>query len=407
MSLATRCTNCGTIFRVVQDQLKVSEGWVRCGRCQEVFSALEGLFDLEREAPPQRADQRPQGSEDGDATATSPQAAHTEADEPGRAPATDSTDFDPFSAQDREAQAHTAVASVSEDDAIESRFLVHPDSEDRSRDLRLDASRDEPQDGAAQEFFSPHFGLNNPAPASAAAFGAGATEPASTTAAADRSLIGRWKAHRDSQHSARASSMLEPTLDGASTAMPASTDDPVVSTNYLSDDVPPSAWHRPAARAGLSVAAVLLVSGLLLQVAYQFRDVFATQWPQSRDAVAMLCEWTGCKIEPLRRLSAVTVEDSGLTQVQGSAEAYRLSVTLHNRSAFAVAIPSIDLSLTDGGGTLVSRRALMPADFSGAPAPEAGSTLATLPPGGEAQLQALLASRGARLSGYTVELFYP
>ena len=47
MSLATRCTACGTVFRVVQDQLKVSEGWVRCGRCDEVFNALEGLFDLE------------------------------------------------------------------------------------------------------------------------------------------------------------------------------------------------------------------------------------------------------------------------------------------------------------------------------------------------------------------------
>lgn len=51
MSLATRCNSCGTVFRVVQDQLKVSEGWVRCGRCNEVFNALEGLFDLERESP--------------------------------------------------------------------------------------------------------------------------------------------------------------------------------------------------------------------------------------------------------------------------------------------------------------------------------------------------------------------
>ena len=49
MSLATRCTSCGTVFRVVQDQLKVSEGWVRCGRCNEVFNALEGLFDLQRD----------------------------------------------------------------------------------------------------------------------------------------------------------------------------------------------------------------------------------------------------------------------------------------------------------------------------------------------------------------------
>jgi predicted Zn finger-like uncharacterized protein len=52
MSLATRCNACGTVFRVVQDQLKVSEGWVRCGRCGEVFNALEGLFDLEGASGP-------------------------------------------------------------------------------------------------------------------------------------------------------------------------------------------------------------------------------------------------------------------------------------------------------------------------------------------------------------------
>ena len=48
MSLATSCPSCGTVFRVQQDQLKTSEGWVRCGQCQEVFNALEGLFDLDR-----------------------------------------------------------------------------------------------------------------------------------------------------------------------------------------------------------------------------------------------------------------------------------------------------------------------------------------------------------------------
>ena len=62
MSLATRCTHCGTIFKVVQDQLKVSEGWVRCGRCHEVFNALPALFDLDTEAPPPR--QLPQRSEE-------------------------------------------------------------------------------------------------------------------------------------------------------------------------------------------------------------------------------------------------------------------------------------------------------------------------------------------------------
>jgi predicted Zn finger-like uncharacterized protein len=50
MSLATRCPACHTTFRVVQDQLKASEGWVRCGRCDEAFNAIEGLFDLERDS---------------------------------------------------------------------------------------------------------------------------------------------------------------------------------------------------------------------------------------------------------------------------------------------------------------------------------------------------------------------
>jgi predicted Zn finger-like uncharacterized protein len=50
-SLATRCSACGTVFRVVPDQLRVSEGWVRCGRCSQVFNALEALVDLETGLP--------------------------------------------------------------------------------------------------------------------------------------------------------------------------------------------------------------------------------------------------------------------------------------------------------------------------------------------------------------------
>jgi predicted Zn finger-like uncharacterized protein len=55
MSLATRCTACGTVFRVVQDQLRVSGGWVRCGRCSAVFNAIESLVDLELDRPAEGA----------------------------------------------------------------------------------------------------------------------------------------------------------------------------------------------------------------------------------------------------------------------------------------------------------------------------------------------------------------
>ena len=39
MSLITRCPACTTMFKVVDDQLKAAQGWVRCGQCGDVFEA--------------------------------------------------------------------------------------------------------------------------------------------------------------------------------------------------------------------------------------------------------------------------------------------------------------------------------------------------------------------------------
>lgn len=44
MSLITSCPACATLFKVVPDQLRIANGWVRCGRCKEVFNATEHLF---------------------------------------------------------------------------------------------------------------------------------------------------------------------------------------------------------------------------------------------------------------------------------------------------------------------------------------------------------------------------
>ena len=47
MSLVTRCPACSTMFKVVADQLRVSQGWVRCGNCSDVFDAnayLQSVF---------------------------------------------------------------------------------------------------------------------------------------------------------------------------------------------------------------------------------------------------------------------------------------------------------------------------------------------------------------------------
>ncbi len=61
MSLITHCPACGTTFKVVRDQLKISEGWVRCGHCTEVFDSTPSLreLDLESVASPDPVWQEP------------------------------------------------------------------------------------------------------------------------------------------------------------------------------------------------------------------------------------------------------------------------------------------------------------------------------------------------------------
>ena len=52
MSLITRCPACGTMFKVVADQLRIAQGWVRCGHCAEVFDASAQLQAGEAGMPP-------------------------------------------------------------------------------------------------------------------------------------------------------------------------------------------------------------------------------------------------------------------------------------------------------------------------------------------------------------------
>ncbi|MDI9854522.1 DUF3426 domain-containing protein [Comamonas sp. 17RB] len=56
MSQITTCPSCSTRFRVVADQLRISDGWVRCGQCQEVFDArdhLDAVVPVEPVAAPE------------------------------------------------------------------------------------------------------------------------------------------------------------------------------------------------------------------------------------------------------------------------------------------------------------------------------------------------------------------
>ena len=55
MSIITQCPQCATQFRATPQQLRASEGWVRCGQCEQVFDASVHAVS-QRAGPPPEAD---------------------------------------------------------------------------------------------------------------------------------------------------------------------------------------------------------------------------------------------------------------------------------------------------------------------------------------------------------------
>jgi predicted Zn finger-like uncharacterized protein len=316
MSLATRCTSCGTVFRVVQDQLKVSEGWVRCGRCTEIFNALEGLFDLERDAPP---------------------------------------DWSPLSGHET-AEAVSALEpsspSGTHEPVISTPLPREPIAIDQSASPAVGSDWNRAEDGDVAS------ALRSPVPVGAAESG---------TAEGGYSDLD-----------------VEPAAEPA--------------PNFLRDGRRPSRRQGSAAGIVTAIVSAALLVGLLGQITFHFRDIASARFPALRPWLISACDLLGCSIGPVHRIEDVAVESTALTRALGP-DSFRLAVALRNRGTMTLAMPWLELSLTDSGGHLVARRALMPRDFPGA-AP-------TLLPGAESALQLTLATGNAHITGYTVEVFYP
>ncbi len=351
MSLATRCTACGTVFRVVQDQLKVSEGWVRCGRCSEVFNALEGLFDLEREnAPAWTPSQRGAlemltgSTEDrAAAAATASAVGTTHAEGDADDPALPMRRLETSDAGRADARIdETAGPGADSDDADDhwrTTALAHSDSPEATRHA-------DSEGGLLAERSTV------------------ADDPTDTQAQADRSETG---------------------ADAA--------------PDFLRQAEWNDRWRSPRARGGLGAAAALLLLALGLQWLHAQRDVLSARHPTLAPVLVQLCAVAGCRIEAPRRIDSLAVESSGLTQLDDPARV-RLQVALRNRDSLPLMTPSLDLSLTDSRGELVARRVLDPRDFGPA-------TPTRMAPGAELNLQAVLDTGERRVSGYSVEIFYP
>jgi len=367
MTLATRCPSCGTVFRVVQDQLRVSEGWVRCGRCNGVFNAAEVLFDIDSGASVQVDLGLP-----GEAPPAAPLAETLDTSAPGRAPAPDWTPKLADSPTGR-LEPPFDVEPVADDLTLDGQPLLRAPSRDDDapgpRPARA-PERDEPAGDRLDDIV-----ITDHVPT-----------PLAEPAAADGGP-------------AAADSEPGPAVAPGAPAFAGPTASPVQPVpSFLRTARRTALWQRPAMRAALVVGVAGLALALLAQLALLWRDTLAARWPATAPALTALCQVAGCSVQPLRHIEALSVHSSGLNRLEGSA-LYRLQVVLQNRADTAVMMPALELSLNDAQGRLVVRRVLQAAEL-GAPQP-------VLQAGEELPLKALMSTGERRVEGYTLELFYP
>lgn len=325
MSLATRCTACGTVFRIVEDQLRVSDGWVRCGRCAEIFDARELLFDIEQEAPPPWP------------------AAFTP--EPVSEPPPPPPPLPP-------------PPPPAPPAPLEPVWMAPPEPEHPTEALPTgwpsEVARHEPRWVEASEADTPVDRLPLP----------------------------------------------EQTLDPS----PPMTAEPAVATpavvpEFMRRAERSARWNRPGMKLAMGLVSALLALLLALQVTLHFRDALAALHPPLRGGLQALCGAFGCEVQPWRRIESLSIEATSLNPV-GNGGGYKLNLSLRNKTGIDVAAPWVELSLTDVSGTPFARRVIAPEALI--------PLLKQVGAGSEHGLSFSFSTGGGqRISGYSVNIFYP
>ncbi|MDB5964755.1 MAG: hypothetical protein JWQ72_1255 [Polaromonas sp.] len=380
MSLITRCPACGTMFKVVSDQLKVSRGWVRCGHCSDVFDATLHLQSAT--APAQAVDH---------SASTAAPAVHAGSDEaPPPLPSSPSAH--------QEAEAAWAPGVFFADAQAAPSYPGTGANLRETQDFDPGAWRREQQAAPLDE--SGALRLNEHGEAvrvSPAIAGRTRAEP---PAAAVVALLD----HEDSE------------LPEALPDEPAAVED----VSFVRDARRRAFWRKRGVRAALALAAVLLVCLLVLQVVVQQRDTLAAMEPRFKPVLQAVCTQLRCEVAPLHRIEALVIDSSSFNRVDG--ETYRLGFSLKNTGVLAVAMPALEVTLTDAQDQPVLRRVLSPgqwgasgpmlnagAEFAGAVVLQvAADALVAAGPGASAASVATPPPSGTlRIAGYRLLAFYP
>lgn len=369
MSQVTRCPSCGTRFKVVADQLRISQGWVRCGMCQAVFDASENLQSVPDELLHAEAAKHPS----------------VPAEVPVRAAA---EEVAPAVEAQFGAPSLEAVGSIPE------KAKAHFDS--NSEPMAFTSVEEAEQIAEAQEEVEEKASPSTPEPSFA-----DQAKPwvESEDEAAQREPVLAHVSHVsapfDEGESLPSQQAQQVEAEGGDKLELAAGDEP----GFVRQARRKAFWHSAGMRVVLVLGSLLAVAGVAGQYAWQQRDALAAQYPALAPTLEQACRLAGCELQARREIADVVISGSGFKQLADGHQ-YQWSLTLENRSDVTVATPMAELTLTDAQDKPLLRRVIDLKPLGAPPHLQAREEWSVNVP---VQVQDL----GAAVAGYRALVFYP
>jgi hypothetical protein len=171
--------------------------------------------------------------------------------------------------------------------------------------------------------------------------------------------------------------------------------------SFLRDQQTGLFWRKPFMRMTLGLLSSVLLLALLGQVVLHERDRIAASEPSLKPWLLAFCDQLNCTLSPLRKIESIVIDTATFTKIRG--DSYRLNLTVKNNAALALALPAIELTLTDSLDQPVIRRVFLPEEL--------GIKTEALAAGREWSVSLAMAVNAAdssnRVAGYRVLAFYP
>ena len=121
-------------------------------------------------------------------------------------------------------------------------------------------------------------------------------------------------------------------------------------------------WRKPVVRMALGLVFFISLLGLALQIAVQERDRIAALDARTRPWLVKLCEPLRCELAPVRQIADVVIDSSSFNKARG--DSYQLALTMKSTATIPLAMPAVELTLTDAQDQPVLRRVLLPTDMA-------------------------------------------